>query len=68
MGGVTALWNLVLLCPHHHNIVEPGRNENAQRWTIELRPDGTPQVRPPPYVDRTRAPRIHTRYLAPAGL
>lgn len=67
MGGVTALWNLVLLCPHHHNIVEPGRNENAQRWTIELRPDGVPQVRPPPYVDPSRAPRIHTRYLSLAG-
>ncbi|MGV8908438.1 MAG: DUF222 domain-containing protein [Propionicimonas sp.] len=66
MGGVTALWNLVLLCPHHHSIVEPGRNENAQRWTIELRADGVPQVRPPPYVDKARAPRIHTRYLSPA--
>ena len=61
-GGPTALWNLVLLCPHHHNIVEPGRREGAQRWTIELRPDGIPQVRPPAYVDTARAPRIHTRF------
>ncbi len=64
MGGVTALRNLVLLCPHHHNIVEPSRLPNADRWTIELRPDGVPQVRPPAYVDRARAPRIHTRFLA----
>lgn len=35
----------------------------ADRWTIDLRPDGVPQVRPPAYVDRARAPRIHTRYL-----
>ena len=66
-GGVTALWNLVLLCPHHHNIVEPGSHESAQRWTIELRPDGVPQVRPPAYVDRARTPRIHTRYLSRTG-
>jgi len=63
MGGVTALWNLVLLCPHHHNIVEPSRLPNADRWTIDLGPDGVPQVRPPAYVDRARAPRIHARYL-----
>ena len=66
-GGSTALGNLVLLCPHHHNIVEPSRREGAQRWTIELRPDGVPQVRAPAYVDRARAPRIHTRYLSPTG-
>ncbi len=63
LGGVTALVNLVLLCPHHHNIVEPSRLPGADRWTIELRPDGVPQVRPPAYVDRARAPRIHTRFL-----
>ncbi len=64
MGGPAVLWNLVLLCPHHHAIVEPSRLEGAQRWTIELRPDGIPQVRPPAYVDRARAPKIHTRFLA----
>ena len=63
LGGVTALGNLVLLCPHHHNIVEPSRLPGADRWTIELRSDGVPQVRPPAYVDRARAPRIHTRFL-----
>jgi hypothetical protein len=67
MGGVTALWNLVLLCPHHHNIVEPSRLPGADRWTIELRPDGIPQVRAPAYVDRSRAPRIHTRFVCRAG-
>ena len=42
-GGSTALGNLVLLCPHHHNIVEPSRREGAQRWTIECAAD---EVRP----------------------
>lgn len=66
-GGPTALWNLVLACPHHHNIVEPGRLRNADRWTIELRADGVPFVRPPTYVDSTRAPRVHTRFLRRGG-
>ncbi|MCB0913080.1 MAG: DUF222 domain-containing protein, partial [Propionibacteriaceae bacterium] len=43
-GGDTALHNLVLVCPHHHGIVEPSRPgpgpEPAHRWQIRLRPDG----------------------------
>ncbi len=36
-GGSTALWNLVLLCPHHHKLVEPDRfNRPADRWVIHI--------------------------------
>lgn len=63
-GGPTALWNLVLLCPHHHGTVEPSHDPNAQRWEVRLRPDGVSEVLPPAFVDPTRRPRIHTRLCA----
>lgn len=65
--GPTSLANLVLVCPHHHNIVEPSHDPTIQRWQIRLRADGVPEVIPPTYVDRTRRSRIHTRYLSRAG-
>ncbi len=66
-GGATALSNLVLVCPHHHGIIEPGRNPNDDRWQIRLRPNGQPEVLPPKRVDPTQRPRRHARYLTPAG-
>lgn len=66
-GGDTALHNLVLVCPHHHGIVEPGRPgaglDPTHRWRIRLRSDGLPEVVPPRYVDREQRPRLHTRYV-----
>ncbi len=36
-GGATALWNLVLVCPHHHKLVEPDRyNRPGDKWLIHL--------------------------------
>jgi hypothetical protein len=61
-GGPTALWNLVLLCPHHHGIIEPGRDPNADRWTLTLRADGISEIRPPRRVDPTQRPRLHARF------
>ena len=29
-GGVTALHNLVLVCPHHHGIIEPSHNPTVR--------------------------------------
>jgi len=69
-GGPTALWNLVLLCPHHHGIIEPGRDPNADRWTLTLRADGISEIRPPRRVDPTQRPRLHARFhtqTAPPG-
>lgn len=62
-GGDTALHNLVLVCPHHHGIVEPGRDPYADRWQIRLRPNGQPEVLPPQRVDPRQQPRVHARYL-----
>ncbi|MFT4109836.1 DUF222 domain-containing protein [Propionicimonas sp.] len=65
-GGETALRNLVLVCPHHHGIVEPGRPGQGpgsrHRWQIRLRANGLPEVVPPRYVDRDQRPRQHSRY------
>jgi hypothetical protein len=61
-GGPTALWNLVLLCPHHHGIIEPERDPAADRWTLTLRADGISEIRPPRRVDPTQRPRLHARF------
>ncbi len=66
-GGPTDLWNLVLVCAHHHGIVEPGRDPTADRWQIQLRSDGTPEVIPPRRVDPHQRPRRHTRYQTRVG-
>ena len=62
-GGATALWNLVLLCAHHHGIVEPGHDPTADRWKVDLQPDGTAHVLPPLRVDPHLRPRLHARFL-----
>lgn len=64
-GGPTALWNLVLLCPHHHGIVEPGHDPAADRWKVRLRGDGVPEILPPRRVDATQRPRLHARFQTP---
>jgi hypothetical protein len=61
-GGHTALNNLVLVCPHHHAIVEPGHDPHADRWKIRLDDHGIPEAIPPRRVDPTRQPRQHQRY------
>lgn len=64
-GGVTALRNLVLVCPHHHNIVEPGHNPGADRWRVQLPGSGPAEVIPPMRVDPRQRPRVHNRFQAP---
>jgi len=39
--GPTSLWNLVLLCDHHHHLVHEGG------WTLTRTPDGTLEFRRP---------------------
>lgn len=49
-GGKTCLSNLVLLCPHHHQLREPPRifdGPPPDRWQIRLDADGLPEVFPP---------------------
>jgi len=49
-GGATAVANGVLLCGHHHRLVEQGD------WEVTLAPDGAPEFRPPPWIDPDRTP------------
>lgn len=63
-GGATSLDNLVLVCAHHHGIVEPTADPPGRRWEIRLGADGLPEVLPPLHVDRTRRPRRHQRFRA----
>ena len=53
-GGATALHNLVLLCRHHHGLVEPDRYRRpGDQWHIHINPDtGTPIITPPGRTQR----------------
>ncbi|MGI5952444.1 MAG: DUF222 domain-containing protein [Brooklawnia sp.] len=58
-GGDTAIHNLVLICPHHHQWVEPPRFWEGQppdRWEVRLDATGLPEVVPPIRVDAERKP------------
>jgi len=57
-GGTTSLDNGVLLCAHHHRLVERGD------WTVRLATDGVPDFHPPPWIDPARRPlrnHLHPR-------
>jgi hypothetical protein len=64
-GGETSLGNLVLVCAHHHGIVEPGHDPTADRWHVRLRRDGVAEAIPPRRVDPAGRPRVHARFLSP---
>ena len=63
-GGVTSFDNLVLLCPHHHRLVEPDPREAAEwQWQVVLDPvTGQPWFIPPRQIDITRTRRRHRRF------
>jgi hypothetical protein len=59
-GGVTALGNLVLLCHHHHGIIEPDRDTHRDQWRVHIGEDGAPVFTPPArlrrFEERSRPP------------
>lgn len=62
-GGETKLDNGVLLCPHHHRLVEPDASAApGSRWVMRLDDRRLPEVIPPAHLDPGRAPRQHVRY------
>ncbi|OYO12863.1 HNH endonuclease [Enemella evansiae] len=68
-GGHTRLDNLVLLCPHHHRMVEPARDgpwdaDQPHRWAIRIM-TGIPTIIPPALCDPDRRPRRHARFREP---
>lgn len=65
-GGPTTLSNLVLLCRHHHRLLEPRGEAGVplpHQWRIVVDPtSGIPFVIPPPQADPARRPRLHLRF------
>jgi hypothetical protein len=57
-GGMTDLDNLTLLCRYHHH------NFLARGWTVTLDAGGTPEWRPPRWVDPKQKPMINSRVSA----
>jgi hypothetical protein len=59
VGGATAVSNGVLLCGHHHRLVEQGD------WRVALAADGVPEFRPPPWMDPARRPLRNHLHIDP---
>lgn len=66
-GGVTSLANAMLLCPHHHRLVEPDPQQSADsQWQARISHDtGLPEFIPPTHIDAARRPRQHRRFYLP---
>lgn len=63
--GPTCVSNGVLLCPHHHRLVEPDPNQPEEsRWQVHLdEVTGLPWFTPPRQVDPRRRPRHNARFI-----
>ena len=56
-GGPTALTNLVMLCHHHHSLIEPAKHSTRDQWEVRLAADGHPEFLPPARQDPQRRPQ-----------
>ncbi len=62
-GGLTDLSQGVLLCPHHHHLVEPDVQKPPERnWQITFDARGKPIFNSPIGADGQRTTRQHHRY------
>lgn len=62
-GGQTKLDNGVLLCRHHHDLVEPDpKAPTGSRWRVRLDDHGLPEVIPPAHLDPRQMHRQHVRF------
>ena len=64
-GGETSLTNLVLLCHHHHGLVEPAKYATRDQWEMRIGADGIPEAIPPRRYDPQRKPIRHQRLAPP---
>jgi hypothetical protein len=64
-GGPTALWNLVLLCPHHHGVVEPARFGGRDQWQVRIDSDGRPEFVAPRRLGLNGTALRHERHGGP---
>ena len=64
-GGNTALDNLILVCPHHHRLIEPAKYSIRDQWQARITDDGTPELIPPKRLDPNQSPIRHHRYHPP---
>lgn len=53
-NGPTSLGNLVLLCHHHHGVVEPAKDSGRDQWSVHIGEDGRPVFTPPARLQRFR--------------
>jgi len=64
-GGATSLTEMVLVCPHHHRIVEPrvspGDGPPVDQWEVRFDEHALPYLLPPRRLDPERSPRRNTR-------
>ena len=60
--GVTALSNLVLLCHHHHGLVEPAKHALRDQWRVRIAKDGLPEFVPPRRMDPEQRPIRDQRF------
>lgn len=61
-GAATALSNLVLLCHHHHGLVEPAKHAQRDQWQVVIADDGLPDFLPPARLDPRQNPIRHRRF------
>lgn len=61
-GGATALSNLVLLCHHHHGLLEPARYALRDQWRVRIGADQLPECIPPRRLDPDQRPLRHNRF------